>query len=175
MRWGPAVEAPRSCSAARGCGYSVVVVKAMQKLRIGTGGISGGRRAHAAVSRRPPIPLARIVARTRMYTDAAKVWDSSIVQGFSVAPCPNPTVTIRSFSIAVLRSVPRLPWSCVRYQRRRGEVCARRGRVGRRRRENETMRTESDSISLHEFSPSSRSSGSVCTRTAPSASGTATL
>ena len=57
----------------------------MQKLRIGTGGISGGRRAHAAVSQRPPISLHGIVARTRMYTDAAKGWDLSIIQGpFSV-------------------------------------------------------------------------------------------
>jgi hypothetical protein len=31
----------------------------------------GGREA---VSRRPPIPLDTIVARTRMYTHAAKVW-----------------------------------------------------------------------------------------------------
>jgi hypothetical protein len=49
--------------------------------------------AHAAVSRRPPIPLDRIVARTRTYTYAAKVWDVSLIQrAFSVAPCQlNPT------------------------------------------------------------------------------------
>jgi hypothetical protein len=34
--------------------------------------------AHAAVSRRPPIPLK---ARTRMYAYGAHVWDVSIVQG----------------------------------------------------------------------------------------------
>jgi hypothetical protein len=46
-----------------------------------------GDRAHEAVSRRPPIPLDTSVARTRMYTYAANVWDLSIVQGpFSVAP-----------------------------------------------------------------------------------------
>jgi hypothetical protein len=40
-----------------------------------------------AVSRRPPISLYKIVARTHMYTYAAQVWDSSLVQGpFSVAP-----------------------------------------------------------------------------------------
>jgi hypothetical protein len=43
--------------------------------------------AHAAVSRRTSISFSRIVARTDGYTYAAKVWDSSIVQGpFSVAP-----------------------------------------------------------------------------------------
>jgi hypothetical protein len=48
----------------------------------------GWEIAHAAVSRRPPISLYTIVARTRMYTYAASVWDLSIVQGpFSVAPC----------------------------------------------------------------------------------------
>ena len=41
-----------------------------------------------AVSRRPPISLYGIVARTHMCTYAANVWDVSIVQGpFSVAPC----------------------------------------------------------------------------------------
>jgi hypothetical protein len=44
--------------------------------------------AHAAVSRRPPIPLDTREARTHMYTHAAKFWDLSIVQGsFSVTPC----------------------------------------------------------------------------------------
>ena len=37
-----------------------------------------------------------------MYTHATNVWDSSIVQGpFSVAPCPNPNVTIRDCFIAL--------------------------------------------------------------------------
>jgi hypothetical protein len=44
--------------------------------------------AHEAVSRRPRIPLDTTVARTHMYTHAAKVWDFPLVQGpFSVAPC----------------------------------------------------------------------------------------
>jgi hypothetical protein len=63
----------------------------MRKLRIDV------RRwdiAPAAVSRRPPIPLDTIVARTHMYTYAANVCDLSIVQGpFSVAP--SQTLTIR--------------------------------------------------------------------------------
>jgi hypothetical protein len=59
----------------------------------------GWEIAHAAVSRRPPISLSSIVARTHMYTYAAKVWDLFLVQGpFSVAPVPNPT--IRNFFIA---------------------------------------------------------------------------
>jgi hypothetical protein len=41
----------------------------------------GGRIAHAAVSRRPPIPLSRMVARTKGYTYAATVWALSMVQG----------------------------------------------------------------------------------------------
>jgi hypothetical protein len=48
----------------------------------------GWEIAHEAVSRRPPISLDTIVARTEGYTYAASVWDSSLVQGlFSVAPC----------------------------------------------------------------------------------------
>jgi hypothetical protein len=46
----------------------------------------GWEMAHDAVSRRPPIPLYTMVARTHMYTYDANVWDLSIVQGaFSVA------------------------------------------------------------------------------------------
>jgi hypothetical protein len=56
------------------------------------------------VSRRPPISRDAIIARTHMYTYAAKVWDFSLVQGpFSVAPCQTLTVTIRNFCIAVSR------------------------------------------------------------------------
>jgi hypothetical protein len=55
--------------------------------------------AHAAVSRRPPISLCTIVARTHMYTYAAKVWDVSIVQGpFSVAPCQTLTLRFATFA-----------------------------------------------------------------------------
>jgi hypothetical protein len=47
----------------------------------------GWEIAHEVVSRRPPISLDTIVARTHMYTYAVEVWDLSIVQGpFSVAP-----------------------------------------------------------------------------------------
>jgi hypothetical protein len=56
-----------------------MVPYATNKLRIATLRISGGR--FLTVSRRPPVPLSRIVARTHMYTYAANVWDSSIVQG----------------------------------------------------------------------------------------------
>ena len=50
----------------------------------------GWEIAHAAVSRRPPISLNTIVARSHLYTHDTKVWDLSIVQGpFSVAPAPN--------------------------------------------------------------------------------------
>jgi hypothetical protein len=62
-------------------------------LRIVTLGIPGDfgwELAHAAVSRRPPIPLDTMVARTEGYANAAKVWDLSIEQGaFSVVPNPN--------------------------------------------------------------------------------------
>jgi hypothetical protein len=50
--------------------------------------VFGWEIAHAAVSRRPPIILCTIVARTEDYTHAAKAWDSSLVQGaFPAAPC----------------------------------------------------------------------------------------
>jgi hypothetical protein len=41
----------------------------------------GWEIAHAAITRRPPIPLYTIVARTEGYTYAAKFWALSIVQG----------------------------------------------------------------------------------------------
>ena len=44
-------------------------------------GFRVGDRSHGAVSRRPPISLTRIVARTESYTLDAKVCDLSIVQG----------------------------------------------------------------------------------------------
>jgi hypothetical protein len=60
---------------------------AMKKWRILTVGISGDELTRP-FSRRPPIPFNPTVARTHMYTYAAKVWDMSIVQGpVSVAPC----------------------------------------------------------------------------------------
>jgi hypothetical protein len=61
------------------------------------GGFRVGEIAHAAASRRPPIPLSTIVARTNMYTYDANVWGLSIVQGpFSVAPRQTPDVAIRN-------------------------------------------------------------------------------
>jgi hypothetical protein len=49
--------------------------------------------AHGAVTRRPPVPLDTMVARTHMHTHAVGVWDLSIVQGpVSVAPWQNPNV-----------------------------------------------------------------------------------
>ena len=64
----------------------------------------GREIAHAVVSRRPPISLDKIVARTHMHTYAAKVWALSIVQGpFSVAPCQ--TLTSR-FAYVLHRCVP---------------------------------------------------------------------
>ena len=62
---------------------------AMQKLRIATLGFRV-EIAHAAVSRRPPISLDTIVARSESYTYAAKVWDLSIVQGHFLSPRAKP-------------------------------------------------------------------------------------
>ena len=56
----------------------------MQKLRIGLEDF-GWEIAHAAVSRRPSIPLTRIVAHTEGYTHAAKVCKGPASQG-STAP-----------------------------------------------------------------------------------------
>jgi hypothetical protein len=55
--------------------------------------------ARAAVSRRPPIPLYRIVAHTVGYTHTVKVWDLSIVQG-PFPDAPRQTLPIRNFSFA---------------------------------------------------------------------------
>jgi hypothetical protein len=53
----------------------------MHKARIVTQGFRVGDKLHAAISRRPPISLYTIVARTEGYTNAVRVWDSSIVKG----------------------------------------------------------------------------------------------
>ena len=59
-----------------------------------------GEIAHEAVSRRPPIPLDTIVARTHTYTYAANVWGLSIVQGlFSVAACQTLALRLATFCI----------------------------------------------------------------------------
>jgi hypothetical protein len=71
---------------------------AMENLRIVTVRDFGWEITHQAVSRRPPISLHTMVARTHMHTYDANVWDLSLVQGpFSVAPCPNPNRSIRNF------------------------------------------------------------------------------
>jgi hypothetical protein len=62
----------------------------------------GWEIAHAAVSRRPPISLVTIVARTEGYTHAAKVWALFIVQGpFSVAPCQTLALRFHNVFVAV--------------------------------------------------------------------------
>jgi hypothetical protein len=71
---------------------------AVKKLRIVNVWAFGWEIAHAAVSRRPPIPLDTIIARTHMYTYAASVWDLSVVQNtISCRPVPNPNTSIRNF------------------------------------------------------------------------------
>jgi hypothetical protein len=78
------------------------IQRSMQKVANRDGG-DFGEVAHAAVSRRPPLSLDTMVARTRMYTYDAKVWDSSIVQGpFSVAPCR--TLLLRFATFSAVRS-----------------------------------------------------------------------
>ena len=50
----------------------------------------GWEVAHAAVSRRPPIPLSRIVAHTHMYTYAANVWNVPSFKGHFLSPRAEP-------------------------------------------------------------------------------------
>jgi hypothetical protein len=60
--------------------------------------ISGGRSLTRPFSRRPPISLDTVVARTPIYTYAANVWDPSLVQGpFSVARASFLRATSRNF------------------------------------------------------------------------------
>jgi hypothetical protein len=69
--------------------------------RIGNVRVFGWGFAHGPVSRRSPISLATMVARTVGYAYDAGVWDLSIIQG-PVFCVPNPSnVTIRSYFIAV--------------------------------------------------------------------------
>jgi hypothetical protein len=83
--------------------------------------------AHAAVSRCTLISLDTMLARTHMYTHAAKVWDLSIAQGpFSVAPCQ--TLALRFATFASLYTACTWsshpcecwcwPWSKVEFLRR---------------------------------------------------------
>jgi hypothetical protein len=69
---------------------------AMQKSRIVTWGFRV-ETVHGAVSRRPPIKIDMIVARTPREFGICPSFKSN----FSVAPVPNLRVTIRSFCIAV--------------------------------------------------------------------------
>ena len=57
----------------------------MRKVANHNVGDFGWEIAHAVVSRRPPIPLDTIVARTRLYTYAAKGWDLSFVKDHSLS------------------------------------------------------------------------------------------
>ena len=53
--------------------------------------------SHAAVSPRPPNPSTTLIARTKGYTYAAKVWAFRLVQEpLAVAPCQTPIVRIAS-------------------------------------------------------------------------------
>jgi hypothetical protein len=101
--------------------------------------LSGRRaRAHRAAHRehtRPPISLSRTVARTHMYTYAAKVWDLSIDSSASFCrPVPNLRVTIRNFShrdIGGGAGAARQP--CVRARRRGRDSSRRHGHKSHRR------------------------------------------
>jgi hypothetical protein len=89
----------RECAPPRALACDGTRHTAMQTLRIQLLGISGWRRAHAAVSRLSPISLSRIVARTEGYTYAAKVWALTVVQGrFSVALCETLALWLATFS-----------------------------------------------------------------------------
>jgi hypothetical protein len=66
--------------------------------------------AHGAVTRRPPIPLYTMVARTGGYAYDVGVWGLSIVQGpFSVAPCQPLKARFATFFIAVWQQNPGRP------------------------------------------------------------------
>jgi hypothetical protein len=90
-----------------------------------------------AVSRRPPIPLCTIVARTEGYTCAANVWDLSLVQGpFSVAPCE--TLALRFAFFPSLYVPQRAP---PKLSSHRGVRPLTQGEVGWREREHCISRT----------------------------------
>jgi hypothetical protein len=55
-----------------------------------TSGISGGRCAHMAVSRRPPISHSSIVARAEGYAYDARVWDCPSFKGHFLSPRAKP-------------------------------------------------------------------------------------
>jgi hypothetical protein len=69
-------------------------------MRIGTNRVGGELTRPFRDARR--FSLDTTVARTEGYTNAAKVWDFSIVQGpFSVGPSQTQIVTIRNKQISV--------------------------------------------------------------------------
>ena len=100
-------DSPLIC---RGCSHSHLQTQpprrtTMQKLRIVTVGVSGGRWLTWPFR---DVFLDKIVARAEGYTFAATVWDLSIVEGpFSAAPCHNPSITLR-FAPSRLRCAPPL-------------------------------------------------------------------
>jgi hypothetical protein len=79
--------------------------------------------AHATVSRRPPISLYRIVARTAGYTYDANVWDLSIVQGIFCRPVP----TQRNDSQLLRRCIAEIRKFA--HDKRREEAAAAGGKV----------------------------------------------
>ena len=80
--------------------------------RIVTLGDFGWESAHEAVSRRPPISLDTIVARTGGYAYDVGVWDLSIVEGpFSVTPCQTLMSRFANFSPLYDASVK--PWTFI--------------------------------------------------------------
>jgi hypothetical protein len=108
----PALAPPQSPSGGRGegsreraCPFSTTrQTYSDEKVANRTVRDFGREIAHAAVSRRPPISLPRIVARTHMYTYDANVWDF-VPRSTTIfcRPAPNPNITIRNFCIAVRR------------------------------------------------------------------------
>jgi hypothetical protein len=88
----------------------------------------GWEIAREAVSRRPPIPLDVMVARTCMYTYDTKVTDLSTVQGsFSVAPCQ--TLTLRFATLASLYQARGQPGHLLRATGGRGGGAGARARA----------------------------------------------
>jgi hypothetical protein len=61
----------------------------------------GWEIAHEAVSRRPPVSLDRVVARTGGYAYDVGVWDLSIVQGPFSVTCQTLELRFATFFIAV--------------------------------------------------------------------------
>jgi hypothetical protein len=85
---------------ALGCGGGAQPLPMYSDGKVANRNFRVGDRSRA-VSRRPPISLDTIAARTHMYTYAAEVWALSLVQGsIFCRPAPNPNRPIRHFCIA---------------------------------------------------------------------------